>query len=86
MGRISFVFADGVALEDQMRSLGLFGGKERLPSLAFNLRDQRKIPFSEDLPLNRQTIAQFCADFLSGRLQNADDARMAAKKALTSAT
>jgi hypothetical protein len=86
VGRISFVFADGVVFEDHMRSLGLFGGKERLPSLAFNLKDQRKIPFSEDLPINRQTLAQFCADFLSGRLRNADDAKQAAKKALTSNT
>jgi hypothetical protein len=74
-----------VALEDQMRSLGLYGGKERLPSIAFNLKDHRKIPFPEELPINRESIAQFCADFLSGRLQNAADAKAAAKKALTSA-
>jgi hypothetical protein len=82
-GRIAFVYLDGVAHADQMTSLGLFGGAERLPAIAFNTKDSRQMPFSERLPINRDTLLQFCADFLSGRLQTKADAEAAAKKALT---
>ena len=33
--RVAFVYLDGNEHEDKMKSLGLYGGKERLPSLAF---------------------------------------------------
>lgn len=36
--RIAFVYLDGNEHIDQMKSLGLYGGKERLPSLAFNTK------------------------------------------------
>ena len=42
------------------------------------------MPFSERLPLNRDTVLQFAADFLSGRLQTRADAEAAARRALTS--
>jgi thioredoxin-like negative regulator of GroEL len=83
--KISFVYLDGNLHKDKMRSLGLFGGRERLPSLAFNTKDNRQIPFSEKLPINEDTLLQFCADFLSGKLQSAADAEEAARKALQSA-
>jgi hypothetical protein len=66
-----------------MRALGLFGGAERLPGLAFNTKDARQLPFSEKLPLNRDTLLQFCAAFLSGKLASKADAEAAAKQALT---
>lgn len=37
IGRISFVYLDGVTHADQMKSLGLLGGIERLPSLVLHL-------------------------------------------------
>jgi thiol-disulfide isomerase/thioredoxin len=64
--RILFVYLDGTKHGDQMKSLGLYGGKERLPSIAFNTRDGAQVPFPEELPVNKDTILQFCADFISG--------------------
>ena len=83
--RISFVFLDGNGYVDKMRSLGLYGGKERLPSLAFNTKTGSQIPFPESLPINKDTLMQFCADFISGKLQSKADAQEMAKKALQSA-
>lgn len=68
------------------RSLGLFGGPERLPSLAFNTKDKKQIPFSEQLSINQDTLTQFCADFISGRLQSAQDAEELARKQLQAAS
>ena len=67
-----------------MRSLGLYGGVERLPSLAFNTRDGLQIPFPEELPVNKDTLLQFCANFLSGKLKSPDDSKEMAKMALQS--
>ena len=64
--------------------LGLFGGKERLPSLAFNTRENLQIPFPEELPINRDTLIQFCADFISGKLKSVFDTTEMAKKVLQS--
>ena len=64
--------------------LGLFGGKERLPSLAFNTRDNLQIPFPEELPINRDTLLQFCADFISGKLKSVFDTTEMAKKVMQS--
>lgn len=83
--RILFVYLNGVEHQDQMKSLGLYGGKERLPSLAFNTRDGSQVPFPEELPVNKDTILQFCADYISGKLRSPDDAKEMAKKALQSA-
>lgn len=68
------------------RSLGLFGGAERLPSLAFNTKDKKQIPFSEKLAINKETLTQFCADFISGKLTSAADAEALAQKQLLAAT
>uniref|UniRef100_A0A7S3UPC4 protein disulfide-isomerase n=1 Tax=Heterosigma akashiwo TaxID=2829 RepID=A0A7S3UPC4_HETAK len=81
-GRISFVYIDGIEHADRMKALGLYGGQERLPALALNTKDGKKLPFPEVLPINRDTILQFCADYLSGRMNNEDDAQEMAKKAL----
>lgn len=83
--RISFVFLDGNVHVDKMKSLGLYGGREKLPSLAFNTKSGSQIPFPESLPINRDTLFQFCADFISGKLQSKADAQEMAKKALQSA-
>ena len=64
--------------------LGLFGGKERLPSLAFNTRENLQIPFPEELPINRDTLLQFCADFISGKLKSVFDTTEMAKKVMQS--
>jgi hypothetical protein len=68
-----------------LRSLGLYGGAERLPSIAFNTKDHKQIPFSEKLSINRETLLQFCADFISGKLKSASDAEELAKKQLLAA-
>lgn len=62
--------------------LGLFGGRERLPSIAFNTREALQIPFPEELPINRDTLFQFCADFISGKLKSVHDTSEMAKKVL----
>jgi len=74
---------DGQKHADQMRAVGLFGGAERLPGVAFNTKDARQLPFSEKLPINRDTLLQFVASFLSGKLGSKADAEAAAKLALT---
>lgn len=83
--RIAFVYLDGNLFEDKMRSLGLYGGKERLPSIAFNTRDHAQIPFPEELPINKDTLLQFCADFISGKLRSPEDSKAMARKALQAA-
>ena len=81
---ILFVYLDGILHEDQMKSLGLYGGKERLPSIAFNTRDGKQITFPEELPINKDTLVQFCSEYLSGKLNNINDIQNMAKKALQS--
>ncbi|CAM9957676.1 unnamed protein product, partial [Choristocarpus tenellus] len=78
-GRISFLYADGVAFADSMKTLGLFGSKERLPQIAFNTLQGQSLPFPEELPVNRETLLLFCSAYLSGQLQTGADV----KKALT---
>jgi thioredoxin-like negative regulator of GroEL len=82
--KILFVYLDGNKHTDQMRSLGLYGGKERLPSLAFNTREGLQVPYPEELPINRDTLLQFCADFISGKLRSISDSKEMAKKQLQS--
>jgi hypothetical protein len=36
-GRVAFLWLDGTKHSDQMRKLGLFGGKERLPAVTLTL-------------------------------------------------
>jgi hypothetical protein len=50
--------------------------------LAFNTKDGRQITFPERLPLNRDTLTRFAADFLTGRLNSKAAAEAMAKKAL----
>ena len=84
--KLSFVYLDGSLHEDQMRLLGLYGGKERLPSIAFNTRDGAQIPFPEELPINKDTLTQYCADYLSGKLKTDADIKAMAKKQLQAVT
>lgn len=82
--RILFVYLDGVEHDDRMKSLGLYGGKERLPSIAFNTREGSQLPFPEELPVNRDTLLRFCAEFISGKLKSVNDTKEMARKALQS--
>ncbi len=66
--RISFVYLDGVAHSSRMWALGLRPGL--LPSLAFNVKDGRRLPFVGDA-LTEVSITRFCNDFLAGRLPDA---------------
>ena len=61
--------------EDQMKSLGLYGGKERLSSIAFNTKEGLQVPFPEELAINK-------ANFISGKLKSIQDTKEIAKKAL----
>ena len=83
--RLLFVYLDGSLPEhqDKMKGLGLYGGRERLPSLAFNTRDGATLPFPEELPVNRDALLRFCAAFLDGKLRSISDTKEMAKKALT---
>lgn len=80
--KVNFVYVDGIANQDKMKSLGLYGGESRLPSLAFNTRENRKVPFPEELPINFDTINQYCAEFLSGKLKSPKDSLEFIQKAL----
>lgn len=84
--KILFVYADGNAYADQMRSLGLYGGAERLPSMAFNTRENIQAPFPEEFGINKDTIVQFCADFLTGKIRSPEDSQLFAKKQLALST
>ena len=84
--KMNFVYLDGMIYEDKMRALGLYGGAERLPSIAVNARGGIQAPFPEEYGINKQTIVQFCADFLTGKIKSANDAKELAKRALQSAT
>ncbi|CAM9405670.1 unnamed protein product [Hapterophycus canaliculatus] len=74
-GRLTCLYADGIALADSMKTLGIFGGRERLPQVGFNTLDGRQLPFPEDLSINRETLLHYTAAFLSGRLLSALDTR-----------
>lgn len=84
--RIHFVYLDGVEHAERMKSLGLLGGVESLPQVAFNTRDGRQVPFPEKLPINYDTLNRYCAEFLSGKLRNRQDALELVEKALQSST
>ena len=72
--RVAFAYIDGVAHADRMRGLGLFGGKEKLPALAFNTNERGVVaPFPEALPLERRAIREFCAAFLGRKLRSRAD-------------
>ena len=65
-GRISFVWADGVEHGERMWSLGL--NPAVLPSLAFNVKDGRRLVLPSDAAVTAPVVLEFCRDFLSGRL------------------
>lgn len=57
-----------------MRGLGVFGGAERLPALAFNTNERDVVaPFPERLPVERRALSQFVAAFLSKKLRSLAD-------------
>jgi hypothetical protein len=57
-----------------MRSLGIFGGVNRLPSLAFNTNDERKVAYPERAHISGSHLLRFCAAYLSGALRETADA------------
>ena len=73
--RVAFAYVDGVAQEDRMKSLGLFGGVRRLPAVAVNAKEDGVIaPFPESLPLDRAHLRDFLGAFLGRRLRSKEDA------------
>ena len=38
--RVAFAYVDGVAQQDRMKALGLFGGARRLPAVAVNAKEE----------------------------------------------
>lgn len=84
--RFSFVYLDGTKHEDQMRNLGLYGGAARLPSVAFNTKENIQAPFPEELPINKDTLLTYCAALISGKLRSSEDSQELARKALQSVT
>ena len=84
--KVNFVYLDGLKHEDQMRSLGLFGGAARLPSIAINTREGLQVPFPEELAVNKDTLLQYVADFISGKLRSSADVDKMTKKALQSSS
>lgn len=86
VGRILFMYLDGNAFPDQMKSLGLLGGVERLPSIAFNTRDKSQLVFPESLPINFDTLNKFAAGVLYGKLRSKKDIKEFQDKALVEVT
>lgn len=72
--RVAFAYCDGILYADRMKALGLFGGKERLPALAFNTNERGvAAPYPESLPVDRANLRDFVAAFLSKRLRTKQD-------------
>lgn len=84
--KVVFGYIDGIDYEDQMKVLGLTGGRERLPSIAFNTKDNRRVPYPEDLPITNESLKKFIAEFLQGKLRNEKDSKEHAKRALQKIT
>jgi hypothetical protein len=72
--RVAFAYVDGVAQQDRMKALGLFGGARRLPAVAVNAREEGVIaPYPESLPLDRAHLRDFLGAFLARRLRSKED-------------
>ena len=72
--RIAFAYVDGVAQQDRMKALGLFGGARRLPAVAVNAKEEGVIaPYPESLPLDRAHLRDFLGAFLARRLRSKED-------------
>lgn len=64
--------------------LGLHGGAARLPSLAFNSKNNLQITFPEELPINKETLVLFCSNYITGKLKSDVDTKEMSKKILQS--
>lgn len=83
--RVAFAYCDGRLYADRMKSLGLFGGAERLPALAFNTNERDVLaPYPETLPIERSHLRDFVAAFLSRRLRSPADSNAFALQASSS--
>ena len=72
--RVAFAYVDGVAQQDRMKALGLFGGARRLPAVAVNAKEEGVIaPYPESLPLDRAHLRDFLGAFLARRLRSKED-------------
>ena len=73
--RVAFAYCDGRLHASRARALGLFGGLNRLPGLAFNTKEPGIIAaYPENLPLSREPVRAFVAAFLSRTLRTKEDA------------
>ena len=75
-----FVYLDGVAYPTEMKKLGLFGGKENLPLMAFNTKENLQLPFPKDIPINKDTIKEFCSSYIYGKLKTIHDINKLSEK------
>jgi hypothetical protein len=73
------VWADGVLYGERMWGLGL--DPARLPAVALNVKDGRRLPLPQGTHLTTSTVASYCKDFLAGRLLPAPAAAAAAAAA-----
>ena len=79
--RVAFAYVDGVAQQDRMKALGLFGG--RAPArVAVNAKEEGVIaPYPESLPLDRSHLRDFLGAFLARRLRSKEDSDAFARTA-----
>lgn len=74
--RVTFAYCDGVMYGDRMKSLGLFGGRESLPALAFNAGPGSAAPYPESLPIRKEYLRDFVAAFLSRKILSEKDSEL----------
>mmetsp|Transcript_31601 Transcript_31601/g.108680 ORF Transcript_31601/g.108680 Transcript_31601/m.108680 type:complete len:319 (-) Transcript_31601:107-1063(-) len=85
--RVAFAYLDGHQYADRMKSLGLFGGAERLPALAFNTNEVGVLaPYPDDLPIERGALRDFIGAFLTKRLRTTADSKRYAVQRASSTT
>ena len=67
-GKLTISWVDGTndLYKEKRKELGLMG--EALPAAAFNLQEDRILPFDESLPFTYDNLNSFVLDFLNNRL------------------
>lgn len=68
--KIKFVWVDGTTDLNKKRRKALGLVTEILPSVAFNLLENRVLPFNESKPLNYKTLMDFIDEFLRNQAKS----------------
>lgn len=63
--QVKFVWMDGVEQKKNMKGLGLL--ENVLPSIAFNLNENRQLSYDQKLPITRDNLHAFVQAFLEGK-------------------